>query len=206
MTWPLIHSAASVQRNPTTGAMSPGSPSLSIGLLTTLFRTISSLLPAKNMSVAVAPGATQLAVMRVPLSSLAMVRTSASTAALVAVYAAYLGGRLATTDDVTATIRPPPPRGRRRAASRMHRNAPRRFTASTRSKSSVAVSATVGYLSSSTPALATRMCGAPAPAPKEDSAASKRERTPDSSETSARTATARGSDAASASASSPRDA
>ncbi|CAL5066905.1 unnamed protein product [Urochloa decumbens] len=204
MTWPLIHSAASVQRNPTTGAMSPGSPSLSIGLLTTLFRTISSLLPAKNMSVAVAPGATQFAVMRVPLSSLAMVRTSASTAALVAVYAAYLGGRLATTDDVTATIRPPPPRGRRRAASRMHRNAPRRFTATTRSKSSVAVSATVGYLSSSTPALATRMCGAPAP--KEDSAASKRERTPDSSEMSARTATARGSDAASASASSPRDA
>ncbi|XP_039793523.1 uncharacterized protein LOC120659437 [Panicum virgatum] len=207
MTWPLTHSAASVQRNPTTGAMSPGSPSLSIGLFSTLRRTISSLLPAKNMSVAVGPGATQLAVMRVPLSSLAIVRTSASTAALDAVYAPYPGGRLPTTDDVTATIRPPPPpppRGRRFAASRRHRNAPRRFTASTRSKDSVAVPATVGYASSSTPALATRMC-APAP-PNADRAASKSDRAPASSETSARTATARGSDAASASASSARDA
>ncbi|CAM0877543.1 unnamed protein product [Alopecurus aequalis] len=204
MTWPLTHSAASVQRNPTTGAMSPAFPIRSIGLVSAIRLTVSSLFPEKNMSVAVAPGATQFAVTRVPLSSLAIVRTIASTAALDAVYAAYPVGRDGTTDDVTATIRPPPPRGSRLAASRRHRNAPRVFTAKTRSKSAVAVSATDGYLSSSTPAFATRMCGAAQP--KADSAASKRDRTLASSDTSALTATARGSSAASASASAALDA
>uniref|UniRef100_J3MIV8 Uncharacterized protein n=1 Tax=Oryza brachyantha TaxID=4533 RepID=J3MIV8_ORYBR len=87
ITWPLTHSAASVQRNPTTGAMSPTSPSRPIGFAALNLSTASSLFPAKNSSVATGPGATQFTVTRDGPTSFAITRTIASTAAFDAAYA-----------------------------------------------------------------------------------------------------------------------
>ncbi|CAA6667152.1 unnamed protein product [Spirodela intermedia] len=96
------------------------------------------------MSVSVGPGATQLAVMPVPASSFASTVTIASTAALDPTYAANPGFRCATIEEVTAIIRPPPPRGRRFAASRQQRKAPRVLTLNMWSKESSVVAARDG--------------------------------------------------------------
>ncbi|KAK8964037.1 hypothetical protein KSP40_PGU006439 [Platanthera guangdongensis] len=51
-----------------------------------------------NSSVATGPGATQFAVIRVPLSSFTKTLTIASTAAFEAVYASYPGRFINTSD------------------------------------------------------------------------------------------------------------
>ncbi|KAL0911041.1 hypothetical protein M5K25_019144 [Dendrobium thyrsiflorum] len=117
MTCPLTHSPASEQRNPTTGPISSVAPSLPIGFISADLFTSSSVFPAKNISVATGPGATQFAVTFVPLSSFDKILTNASTAAFDVVYAPYPGRFIATSDVVSATILPPPPRTTRLAAS-----------------------------------------------------------------------------------------
>lgn len=86
MTCPLIHSLASLAKNPTTFAMSLVSPSLPNRFYAFTFSTISLLSPAKNISVATGPGETQFTVICVPLSSFARILDMASMAAFEAVY------------------------------------------------------------------------------------------------------------------------
>nr|CAB3448194.1 unnamed protein product [Digitaria exilis] len=136
------------------------------------------------MGVATGPGATLLAVIPVPASSLASTFVMASTAAL----APYPGRSDATLDDEKVTMRPPPPRATRRAASRQHRKAPRAFTANAASHCSGVVSAMHGYDASCTPAAATTTCRS---GPNAASAASNSDATCSGSDTSAATATAR---------------
>uniref|UniRef100_A0A0A9DLB2 Uncharacterized protein n=1 Tax=Arundo donax TaxID=35708 RepID=A0A0A9DLB2_ARUDO len=141
------------------------------------------------MGVATGPGATLLTVIPVPASSLASTLVIASTAAFVATYAPYPGLSDPTLDDEKVTMRPPPPRTSRFAASRQHRNAPRAFTPKVRSHCSGVVSAMDGYAASCTPAAATRTCSS---GPNAACAASNRRATCAGSDTSACTATARG--------------
>ncbi|CAA7394849.1 unnamed protein product [Spirodela intermedia] len=190
-TWPLIHWPASEARKPTTGAMSSVSPRRPRGTKSTALFTSSSLFPAKNISVATAPGATQFAVIPVPRSSFASTFVIASTAAFDAAYAANLGNSDPTTEEEMLMILPPPPRTSRFAASRQHRKTPFAFTAKVASQSSSGVAASGGYLGSSTPADETRIWAAP---PKAASAASNRAFTSTALETSARTAIARDGD------------
>ncbi|URE08758.1 hypothetical protein MUK42_37755 [Musa troglodytarum] len=110
------------------------------------------------MGVAVAPGATPLAVMRVPLSSFASTVVITSTAAFVAAYAPNPGLSPPTPDDEKVMIRPPPPRTRRFAASRQQRNVPLAFTPNIWSKLSSVVSTIDGYRASLTAAAVTSMC------------------------------------------------
>ncbi len=69
----------------TTAAMSSGCPSLSRGGSLVQVSMNAFVLPRKKSSVATAPGATQLAVILVPLSSLARILMNVSTAALLEV-------------------------------------------------------------------------------------------------------------------------
>eukprot|EP01018_Ginkgo_biloba_P033137 Gb_39930 [translate_table: standard] len=55
-----------------------------MGFALPMASAVASSFPAKNMSVATGPGATQLAVIRVPLNSLARILVIVSTAALLA--------------------------------------------------------------------------------------------------------------------------
>src|SRR5215218_7674870 len=84
--WPLIQRAGPA-RNETTSAMSSGRPRRFIGFMPAMRLIVSSSLPSRNNAVAVGPGATVLAVMSRPFSSLAMIGLSASMAALLAAYA-----------------------------------------------------------------------------------------------------------------------
>lgn len=130
MVCPLIHSAASVDKKPTNGDMSSVWPRRPCGHIDMDRWIHSSVPPLKNMSVATGPGATQLTVMRVPLSSLARILVMASTAALEAVYAPVFSLREAVRDDDSTMILPPPPRLIRFAPSLQHRNEPLAFTLS----------------------------------------------------------------------------
>uniref|UniRef100_A0A804LZ58 Uncharacterized protein n=1 Tax=Zea mays TaxID=4577 RepID=A0A804LZ58_MAIZE len=186
MTWPLTQAAASLARNATTGATSVVSAMRPMDCCSTLRRNASSF-PAKNSSVRTGPGATTFAVTPFAATSLARIFVIASTAALVAVYAAYPGRSVPTMDDENVTMRPPLLAGTRFAASRHTRNVPRTFTANMASKSSTAVSASAGYLALRRPAQQTTMCGGD---PNASSARSKSACTASGSDTSARTATA----------------
>ncbi|KVH90593.1 hypothetical protein Ccrd_007361 [Cynara cardunculus var. scolymus] len=130
--WPLIHSPASLAKNPTNGATSSGCPSLSNGLCSTALFTIAS-----NISVAIGPGATQFAVILVPFSSFARIFTIVSTAALDAAYPPNPGVRATTIDDVRQIILPPPPRFNRFAASLQHKYGPLVLTAKVLSNASM---------------------------------------------------------------------
>jgi hypothetical protein len=85
--WPLIQRAGPASEE-TTSAMSSGRPSRSIGFILAIRSIVSSSLPSRKSAVAVGPGATVLTVMSRPRSSLARMGLIASTAALLAAYAA----------------------------------------------------------------------------------------------------------------------